>query len=161
MFYDCAPERTNYRVEERASLLKSLDSPLEQRVSNFVVPHAQSRKNPETFVLEIVTGGRKTFHGVVTGVSAPLQVPGDSASVGKKLKGWRAAAEETEILRPAKQNAGSQDDMGLGSCAQIQSIERVRVGGGAAGEQQVLRLRLAIRFAYRQTALRMTGLGRR
>jgi hypothetical protein len=32
------------------------------------------------------------------------------------------------------------------------------VAGGGAGEHEVLRLRLAIRFAYRQTALRMTGL---
>jgi hypothetical protein len=33
---------------------------------------------------------------------------------GKGLKGGRAAAEETEILRPAKQNAGSQDDKRIG-----------------------------------------------
>jgi hypothetical protein len=37
-------------------------------------------------------------------------------------------------------------------------IERTpRVAGGAAGEQQVLRLRPAIRFAYRQTTPRMTS----
>jgi hypothetical protein len=47
----------SYGVEEHASTLKSLDSNVRQRVSNFVVLWAQSGKSSETVVLEIVTGG--------------------------------------------------------------------------------------------------------
>jgi hypothetical protein len=39
------------------------------------------------------------------------------------------------------------------------SRQRAPIGGGRAREQQVLRLRLTIRSAHRQTALRMTGFG--
>jgi len=43
------------------------------------------------------------------------RVAGDGAFGGKGIEGGRAAVE-TEILRPAKQNAGSQDDKRIGIC---------------------------------------------
>jgi hypothetical protein len=64
----------------------------------------------------------------------------ETPAVGsQRVKGWRAAAEETEILRPAKQGAGSQDDKGC--CARSQSIERTPRVARRQCKDGILRLR--------------------
>jgi hypothetical protein len=106
---------------------------------------------------------------VILGLRAP-QVPGAGAFEGKRLKRLaRGSGGDSDSFEfapragsfgPPSKTLALRMTRGLGvALISRASRELLALPECAAGEQQVLRLPLAIRFAYRQAGLRVTGFG--